>query len=103
MRIENPTGQVTLREALALALMHSPDLAAFAWEVRAREARVLQAGLLPNPVFSVQAEDLGGSTDAASGQGLLQPQATIQLSQLIELGGKRAARQRLAESHQQLA
>ncbi len=103
MRIENPTGQVTLREALALALMHSPDLAAFAWETRAREARLLQAGLLPNPVFSVQAEDLGRSTDAASGRGLLQPQATIQLSQLIELGGKRAARQRLAQSHQQLA
>ena len=48
LTLENPNGQVTLRDALALALLQSPELASFAWELRAREARILQAGRPPN-------------------------------------------------------
>jgi hypothetical protein len=44
-----PTGTITLRDALSAALLHHPELQAFSAEVRAREARALQAGLLPNP------------------------------------------------------
>lgn len=103
---DNPAGTISLQDALALALLHSPDLAAFAWETRAREARALQAGRLPNPVLEVLAEDVGRSEELAAGtgsQGLIQPQTTIQLSQLIELGGKRTARQRLATLNRDLA
>jgi len=100
---ENPSGQVTLRDSLALALLQSPELAAFAWELRAREARILQAARPPNPVISALVEDLGGSTRFRGAQGVIQPQTTIQLGQLIELGGKRAARQRLAERSRDLA
>ena len=32
---EEPTGVITLREALALALMNNPELAVFSWELRA--------------------------------------------------------------------
>ena len=53
--VVSPTGQITLRDALALALLQSPELATYAWEVRAREARILQAGRLPNPVLSAAA------------------------------------------------
>jgi len=102
---ENPVGAIALRDAVALALLHSPDLAAFAWETRAREARVLQAGKLPNPIVSVLLEDLGASgideIDASSAA--VQPQTTIQLSQLVELGGKRAARRELAALDRDLA
>jgi len=102
---ENPVGAIALRDAVALALLHSPDLAAFAWETRAREARVLQAGKLPNPIVSVVLEDLGASgideIDASSAA--VQPQTTIQLSQLVELGGKRAARKELAALDRDLA
>ena len=105
---ENPVGAIALRDAVALALLHSPDLAAFAWETRAREARVLQAGKLPNPIVSVLLEDLGASRidgpmaiDASSAA--VQPQTTIQLSQLVELGGKRAARRELAALDRDLA
>jgi cobalt-zinc-cadmium efflux system outer membrane protein len=98
-------GAIALRDAVALALLHSPDLAAFAWETRAREARVLQAGKLPNPIVSVLLEDLGASRiegiDASSAP--VQPQTTIQLSQLVELGGKRAARRELAALDRDLA
>ena len=49
---EEPTGVLTLRQALALALLRYPELASTAWEVRAGEARTLQAGLLPTRVGS---------------------------------------------------
>ena len=35
---EAPTEVLTLRQALALALLQNPELSAFAWEVRAAEA-----------------------------------------------------------------
>src|SRR3990172_514773 len=37
-----PKGDIELREALSLALLHNPELAAFSIEVRAAEARTLQ-------------------------------------------------------------
>ncbi|MBI4517756.1 MAG: TolC family protein [Deltaproteobacteria bacterium] len=90
---EEPTGPLALRAALALALAHNPELAAFSWRVRASEARVLQAGLRPNPEAALTAEDIGGSR---SFRGVDQAQTTLELNQLIELGGKRAARLRAA-------
>ena len=102
--LQNPTGEVSLRDAVALALLHHPGLAAFAWETRAREARMLQAGKPPNPTLDVLAEDIGASRRAGSTlEQFVQPQATIQLSQLIELGGKRAARLQLATFNRDLA
>lgn len=101
--VANPTGPLTLRDALALALMQSPELAAYAWEVRAQESRILQAGRLPNPVISAALEDLGGSAPGAASDGVIQPQATIQMSQLVELGGKRRARQHLAQLNRDIA
>ena len=103
--IANPGDTVTLRDVVALALLHSPDLAAFAWETRAREARVVQAGRLPNPVIGILAEDINTAAPAvASGtRQIVQPQTTIQLSQLIELAGKRTARQRLAARDRDVA
>lgn len=103
-QIQNPTGRVSLREAVVLALLQNPALAAFAWETRAREARILQAGRPPNPAISVLMEDFGARQFAGGGLNEpIQSQATIQLSQLVELGGKRAARQQLAILNRDLA
>lgn len=100
----NPTGEVRLVDAVALALLHNPGLAAFAWETRAREAAVLQAGRPPNPTLSMSAEDIGSSRLAGGALAQpIQPQATIQVSQVIELGGKRGARQELATRTRDLA
>lgn len=101
--IENPAGPISLRDALGLALMQSPELATFAWEFRAREARLLQAGRPPNPVITTIVQDLGGSTGFTGAADPIQSQATIELSQLVELGGKRAARQKLAALNRDLA
>lgn len=100
---ENPTGRVTLRDALVLALRQSPDLAGFAWEIRARESSALQAGRAPNPMVDVLFEDLGASGRVMDNSLVAGPQATIQLSQLIELGGKRSARRNLAGFDRDLA
>lgn len=100
---ENPTGRVTLRDALVLALRQSPDLAGFAWEIRTRESLALQAGRAPNPVAEILFEDVGASGRVLDGGPVVGMQATMQLSQLIELGGKRAARQKLAGFNRDLA
>ncbi len=97
---EEPTDGLQLRQALALALEKNPGLRGFAWEVRAAEARTLQASLRPNPELDVEVENLAGSggfsgTDAA--------ETTITLSQLIELGGKRSKRTRVASLQRDLA
>jgi len=86
---DEPTGILTLARASAAALAGSPALEGFSWELRASEARLLQAGLRPNPTFDAQLEDVGGSGPF---RGTEQAQTTLQLSQLIELGGKRTAR-----------
>jgi cobalt-zinc-cadmium efflux system outer membrane protein len=100
LRVEEPTGVITLREALALALMKSPELAAFSWEARAREAQALQARLFPNPELDVEVENFAGT--GALG-GLDDAETTVQLGQLVELGGKRSKRKRAAALDQDLA
>lgn len=101
--MQEPDGIIGLRDALVLALLQNPELTTFVWEVRALEARKLQAGQLPNPVVEALVEDIAGSGSGTGAGNPIQPQTTIQLSQLVELGGKRAARQRLAEMNRRLA
>ena len=100
---ENPTGVIRLRDALALALRQSPELAGFTWEIRARESATIQAGRPQNPMVDILFEDLGASGRAFDDSSVAGPQATIQLSQLIELGGKRSARRTLAGFDRDLA
>jgi len=95
-----PEGDLTLADALRAALVHSPALAAFSWEIRSREALALQAGLLPNPEASVETEQFGGTKDRDT---IDSHQATLSLAQRVELGGKRSKRIRLAEAATTLA
>ena len=98
--LPEPTGEVRLRDALALALQRSPDLTSFSWQLRAAEAREVQAGLRPNPEVSFLTEDIGVSGQT---RGVDQAQMTLELGQLIELGGKRAARVEVAARGRDLA
>ncbi len=99
-RAAEPGEALTLRQAVALALEKSPELAVFSAEMRAAEARVVQAGLLPNPEAIVTLEDFAGSGDF---RGARELQTTLQLSQIIELGGKRAGRREVATSARDLS
>ncbi len=97
---EQPTGVITLRQALSLALQKNPRLRSFAWDIRAKEALALQAGLLPNPEISVDIENFEGTGPL---QSFNRTESTLQLSQLIELGGKRMKRVKIAELEWNLA
>ncbi len=85
---------ITLEEAIALALGRNPALAAHALEATAADARVRQAGLRPNPEIVVELEEFGGRGGLRE---LESAQLTVQLSQTLELGGKRGKRKQ-AES-----
>jgi cobalt-zinc-cadmium efflux system outer membrane protein len=98
--IAEPTGVITLRRALALALMHNPELKAFSWDVRVSEARQLQASLWPNPEFEVEVEEVGGP---GARSGFDAAETTIQLSQLIEIGDKAKKRTKLASLEKELS
>jgi outer membrane protein, heavy metal efflux system len=86
---------LTLKAALDRARAVNPELAAFAFEIRAQEARSQQAGLRPAPHVELLLEDAVGSGPYA---GLDSAQTTLSLSQNLELGGKRAGRTQLAEA-----
>lgn len=103
--LAEPMDSLSLRDALALALLQSPQLATFSWEVRAQEARVLQASRRSNPLIEAWVEDVGATArgDAAGNLQSIQPQSTVQLSQVIELGGKRVQRRDLAARSRDLA
>ena len=103
---------LTLKEALGLALQRNPELAAFDKEIRALEGATLQAGLLRNPEISVNLDNAGNmGTGGSAGTGLSptikqnveQQDLILRVSQLIELGGKRAARVYAASLGRELA
>lgn len=95
-----PVGPIVLADALAAALEGSPALASTAYEIRRREALAVQAGLLPNPTLSLDVEDFIGPSQRKS---LGFQQTTLSLAQLVELGGKRGARRRLADRERDVA
>ncbi|MHC4129175.1 MAG: TolC family protein [Planctomycetota bacterium] len=96
----DPAGELPLRNAWALALAQGPELAVFAWEIRAEEAAVLQAGLSPNPELEVEIENFGGSGDFSGFDG---SETTIAIGQTILLGGKLRKRVELARLGRDLA
>ncbi|MDZ4858357.1 MAG: TolC family protein [Candidatus Hydrogenedentes bacterium] len=146
---ENPVGEISLHQALALVMLQSPALHVYAWDIRAAEARAIQARLRPNPQLSIEIEDLRlgdgpgstarrigasssrisdtlaiptaigeinlpirgrsltpefeRSTESGTESGLREAEITLSLSQLVELGGKRAKRIQLANRERDVA
>lgn len=79
----------TLADTLALTLLNNPDLNSFSYDLRAGDARILQASFRPNPGIDVLTENIGSPIFI---------QTTFMLSQLIEFGGKRHARVKYAKT-----
>ncbi len=92
--------QLTIKEAAAKALLHNPTLSAFSLDKRVKEAQTLQAGLRPNPHLEIEVDDAAGSGEFT---GFDHSEITVQLGQLIELGGKRAARVNASRISEKLA
>ncbi|MDO8863475.1 TolC family protein [Haliea sp. E1-2-M8] len=89
---------LTLPEALARVLSDNPELAHYPYDVRAAEARALQAGFRPNPRVSLEVENLAGSGELS---GIDAMETTLALSQVIEMGGKRPLRQDVGQWRRQ--
>ncbi|WP_298190891.1 TolC family protein [uncultured Pseudomonas sp.] len=81
---------ITIEIALAKALAENPELAAAQWNTGIAEGSRAQAGLIPNPELSWSVEDTRSESRVTS----------IQVSQPIELGGKRGARIDVSERDQ---
>lgn len=145
-----PSGTLTLQAALGAALLGNPALSAFSWELRAADARIVQAGLRPNPELSIEIEEVRwtsgprqrvrtlsfdgalerGTLSIPTGQpdttidipsispgatagwevereqgahsGFSESEITLSISQLIELGRKRAKRVAVATREKEL-
>lgn len=80
---------LTLTRALQSALAANPRLTAAERDMGMAAGRSLQANALPNPSLSLDVENVLGSGPY---QALDQAENTLQISQLVELGGKREAR-----------
>jgi outer membrane protein, heavy metal efflux system len=95
-----PEGVLTIRRALELAVMHSPELMGTSYGVRVAEGAAQQAGTLQNPTLDLNAEEFGGS---GARKGYNGAQTTALLSQTFELGGKRSKRRAVAQTEARLA
>lgn len=96
-----PTGApLTLAQALTTALQNNPALKVHAHEPRIAEARLLQAGLKPNPELSVELENVLGT---GSLSGVRSLETTLQLSQVVDLAGSRTRRIETAQVARELA
>ncbi|MFG1301608.1 TolC family protein [Xanthobacter sp. V3C-3] len=87
-RAESPR-PLTLTSALASALAANPRLTAAERDIGMAAGRDRQAAALPNPNLSLEVDNALGSGPY---QGLDLAEQTLQISQLVELGGKREAR-----------
>ncbi|MCF7761323.1 MAG: TolC family protein [Cephaloticoccus sp.] len=80
---ETAEDPLTLSRALSIALIKNPTLQAYAFETRVAEARILQAGIRPNPELSLEFENFLGTGQLSGVKAL---ETTLQLSQVIDLG-----------------
>jgi cobalt-zinc-cadmium efflux system outer membrane protein len=82
-----PGDTLTLARALARVKRANPALGALGQRSRSAGAAVEQAGARPNPALILDVENLGGGYSAFE-----HSEITLQLSQEIELGGRRSNR-----------
>ena len=89
---------ITLDEAFANAIAKHPDLARFRYLQDGAQAAVDEAAQSPALTAGVQIENAPGSGAAS---GFDQAETTLSLASVLELGGKRDARQAVANAQKQ--
>lgn len=91
---DEPRGPLSLDTAIAAALQRNPALRSAEFELRAVAARQPQAAQRPAPQVGIELENFAGSGRVRGTDAL---ETTLSLSQVIELGGKRARRMAVAD------
>lgn len=92
-------GNLTLHDAISIALKSNPELREQGWAVLADAQRVRQAGLYSNPEFEVEVEEFGGAGETAGFDGAMM---TFAISQEIDLAGKFAKESKAAKLEREL-
>ena len=80
---------LTLRQALEEAEARSPAIVAAQSRVEAARARIRQAGFRSNPELSLEVENFLGTGELS---GVQATEATLSVSQRLDLGGRRSSR-----------
>jgi outer membrane protein, heavy metal efflux system len=93
VKLIEPQGVITLKDALSLTMTHNPELSQALSGVLIKETGIGRSGVIPNPEMDFEAEQFGGVGQRKGFEGA---EITFRVSQMIELGGKRAARIREA-------
>ncbi len=93
------SGTLSFGNAALLALRNNPGLASFDPAMRAADGRILQASLAPNPTLDTTIENALGT---GAYRGYDAAESSVAISQLIERGGKREARQRIQIADKEL-
>ncbi|HEY9842574.1 MAG TPA: TolC family protein [Candidatus Obscuribacterales bacterium] len=92
--------ELNLQQARGLVLLYNPAFQSLAWEIRARQAALLQAGLAPNPSVDLTSED-AFSSNIFAGESF--PELILTLSQPLLLGDKLGKQQTVARLNAELA
>ncbi len=92
--VDAQTGSITRKQVLDRVLKENKELAALSWQVEAERAAVLQAGFVANPELDVEVENFGGDDEMSDFDAA---EITVAVSQLVQLGGKRDKRRRVAK------
>jgi cobalt-zinc-cadmium efflux system outer membrane protein len=86
-------GPLSLNQAVRYAIEHNPSLHSKQAMLRALQSETIQAGLPPNPKLKLEIENFAGSGTAS---GLSGSELTTEISQELELLGKRSKRAKIA-------
>ncbi len=81
-----------LHQIFTIALENNPGLQALKLELQAADARTIQSGLWPNPVFTAESENFSGDLP-----GFNYTENTFSLEQPLSLGGKINLQKQLSE------
>ncbi len=90
---------MTLQQALSRVFESSPELEVSELEVEAASARIIQAGLRPNPELAAEGENFPTMSSTGAFRYL---ESTLKMSQRFELGGKRDLRIQTAKTYKSL-
>jgi cobalt-zinc-cadmium efflux system outer membrane protein len=90
--------QLSMNDALELAAAHNPALAAARKNIDQASARIVQAGLLPNPVISIDAGDIPQDPFSFS-----RSSNSISLEQDIVVSGRLSAQESVAGREKDIA
>lgn len=100
MESHTPKPPLTLELAIQRVLEHNPELAAFSWDIKAKQGAVEQESRKPNPELELEIENIAGTNET---KGLKSAEYTFLVSQDITLAGKRQKRMAAAQLDQRIS